>query len=469
MTTASDTASLSMVSNNADARLRVPPHSLEAEQAVLGGLLLDHQALDQVLEVLQAGDFYNPENRLIFSAMLRLSELAKPLDIITVSELLDQDGELHAIGGIAHLAELARHTPGTSNLLTYANIVRERATLRQLIRAASNITDHAHTPDGRDSNELLASAEKIIADIAEGRPNNKGGFEFMNPLLKSTVLQIDALSQLDSDITGLDTGYIKLNEETSGLQKSDLIILAARPSMGKTAFAMNLVEHAVLHQDKPVLVFSLEMPASSIILRMLSSVGRIDQQRIRKGKLVGDEWDKLTSAAGRLKDRPLYIDDTTGLSPAEMRARVRRIQREHGEIALIVVDYLQLMHIPGAKEGRTAEVSEISRSLKSIAREFNCPLVALSQLNRSVDGRTDKRPNNSDLRDSGAIEQDADVIMFIYRDEVYNKEDSPDKGIAEIIIGKQRNGPIGTVKLAFQKHFTRFDNLAISHEERSTR
>ncbi|HNL92577.1 MAG TPA: DnaB-like helicase C-terminal domain-containing protein, partial [Pseudomonadales bacterium] len=331
MTTASDTASLSMVSNNADARLRVPPHSLEAEQAVLGGLLLDHQALDQVLEVLQAGDFYNPENRLIFSAMLRLSELAKPLDIITVSELLDQDGELHAIGGIAHLAELARHTPGTSNLLTYANIVRERATLRQLIRAASNITDHAHTPDGRDSNELLVSAEKIIADIAEGRPNNKGGFEFMNPLLKSTVLQIDALSQLDSDITGLDTGYIKLNEETSGLQKSDLIILAARPSMGKTAFAMNLVEHAVLHQDKPVLVFSLEMPASSIILRMLSSVGRIDQQRIRKGKLVGDEWDKLTSAAGRLKDRPLYIDDTTGLSPAEMRARVRRIQREHGE------------------------------------------------------------------------------------------------------------------------------------------
>jgi replicative DNA helicase len=468
MTTASDTASLSMVSNNTDARLRVPPHSLEAEQAVLGGLLLDHQALDQVLEVLQVRDFYNPENRLIFSAMLRLSELAKPLDIITVSELLDQDGELHAIGGIAHLAELARHTPGTSNLLTYANIVRERATLRQLIRAASNIADHAHTPDGRDSNELLASAEKIIADIAEGRPK-ESGFEFMNPLLKSTVLQIDELSQLDSDVTGLDTGYIKLNEETSGLQKSDLIILAARPSMGKTAFAMNLVEHAVLHQDKPVLVFSLEMPASSIILRMLSSVGRIDQQRIRKGKLVGDEWDKLTAAAGRLKDRPLYIDDTTGLSPAEMRARVRRIQREHGEIALIVVDYLQLMHIPGAKEGRTAEVSEISRSLKSIAREFNCPLVALSQLNRSVDGRTDKRPNNSDLRDSGAIEQDADVIMFIYRDEVYHKEDSPDKGIAEIIIGKQRNGPIGTVKLAFQKHFTRFDNLAINHEERPTR
>lgn len=459
MTTASDTV---------DTRLRVPPHSLEAEQAVIGGLLLDHQAFDQVLEILQARDFYHPENRLIFSAMARLSELAKPLDIITVSESLDQDGELNTIGGIAHLAELARHTPGTANLLAYAQIVRERATLRQLIRAAHNIADHAHTPEGRDSNELLATAEKIIADIAEGRPS-EGGFEAMNPLLKSTVQQIGELSQLESDITGLDTGYAALNEMTSGLQKSDLVIVAARPSMGKTAFAMNLVEHAVLHQKKPVLVFSLEMPASSIILRILSSVGRIDQGRIRKGKLENNEWDRLTEAAGRLKDRPLFIDDTTGLSPAEMRARTRRLQREHGEIAMIVVDYLQLMHIPGAKEGRTNEVSEISRSLKSIAREFNCPVIALSQLNRSVDSRTDKRPNNSDLRDSGAIEQDADVIMFIYRDEVYNKEDSPDKGIAEIIIGKQRNGPIGKCKLAFQGHFTRFDNLAHSSENLSGR
>jgi len=459
MTAASDTA---------DTRLRIPPHSLEAEQAVIGGLLLNQQAFDQVLEILQARDFYHPENRLIFSAMARLSELAKPLDLITVSEALDQDGELNTIGGIAHLAELAHHTPGTANLLAYAHIVRERATLRQLIRAAHNIADHAHTPEGRDSNELLATAEKIIADIAEGRPS-EGGFEAMNPLLKSTVQRIGELSQLDSDITGLDTGYAALNEMTSGLQKSDLVIVAARPSMGKTAFAMNLVEHAVLHQKNPVLVFSLEMPASSIILRILSSVGRIDQGRIRKGKLEPNEWDRLTEAAGRLKDRPLFIDDTTGLSPAEMRARTRRLQREHGEIALIVVDYLQLMHIPGAKEGRTNEVSEISRSLKSIAREFNCPVIALSQLNRSVDSRTDKRPNNSDLRDSGAIEQDADVIMFIYRDEVYNKEDSPDKGIAEIIIGKQRNGPTGKCKLAFQGHFTRFDNLAHPSEHLSGR
>lgn len=468
MTTASDTASLSMVSNNADARLlRVPPHSLEAEQAVLGGLLLDHQALDQVLEVLQAGDFYNPENRLIFSAMLRLSELAKPLDIITVSELLDQDGELHAIGGIAHLAELARHTPGTSNLLTYANIVRERATLRQLIRAASNIADHAHTPDGRDSNELLASAEKIIADIAEGRPK-ESGFEGISPLLKNTLDRIDYLSNQEGDITGLDTGFHELNKMTGGLQKSDLVIVAARPSMGKTAFAMNLAEHVALHQEKPVLIFSLEMPAESVVMRMLSSVGRIHQQRIRNGKLEEDEWIKLGLALEKLKPRPLLIDDTTGLSPAEMRARVRRIQREHGDISLIVVDYLQLMHIPGAKEGRTAEVSEISRSLKSIAREFNCPLIALSQLNRSVDSRTDKRPNNSDLRESGAIEQDADLIMFLYRDEYYN-EDSADKGIAEIIIGKQRNGPIGKCKLSFQGQYTRFDNLAHTSETYSNR
>ncbi len=467
MTTASDTASLSMVSNNTDARLRVPPHSLEAEQAVLGGLLLDHQALDQVLEVLQVRDFYNPENRLIFSAMLRLSELAKPLDIITVSELLDQDGELHTIGGIAHLAELARHTPGTSNLLTYANIVRERATLRQLIRAASNIADHAHTPDGRDSNELLATAEKIIADIAEGRPK-ESGFEGISPLLKNTLDRIDYLSKQEGDITGLDTGFHELNKMTGGLQKSDLVIVAARPSMGKTAFAMNLAEHVALHQEKSVLIFSLEMPAESVVMRMLSSIGRIHQQRIRNGKLEDDEWGKLGLALERLKPRPLLIDDTTGLSPAEMRARVRRVQREHGEIALIVVDYLQLMHIPGAKEGRTAEVSEISRSLKSIAREFNCPVIALSQLNRSVDNRTDKRPNNSDLRESGAIEQDADLIMFLYRDEYYN-EDSADKGIAEIIIGKQRNGPIGKCKLSFQGQYTRFDNLAHTSETYSNR
>ncbi|MEZ5494013.1 MAG: replicative DNA helicase [Pseudomonadales bacterium] len=467
MTTASDTASLSLVSNSADARLRVPPHSLEAEQAVLGGLLLDHQTFDQVSEILHARDFYAPENRLIFSAMAKLSERAKPLDIITVSELLDQDGELNTVGGIAHLAELAQHTPGTANLIAYAQIVRERATLRQLIRATHNIADHVYAPDGRDSTELLASAEKIIADIAEGRPS-ESGFEGISPLLKNTLDRITYLSELNSDITGLDTGFFELNKMTGGLQPSELVILAARPSMGKTAFAMNLVEHIALNQQKPVLVFSLEMPAESVTLRLLSSVGRIDQTRIRSGKLEHDEWDKLGMAMAKLKDSPLFIDDTTGLSPADMRARARRMQREHGDIALIVVDYLQLMHIPGAKDGRTAEVSEISRSLKSIAREFKCPVIALSQLNRSVDSRTDKRPNNSDLRESGAIEQDADLIIFLYRDEYYN-EDSPDKGIAEFIIGKQRNGPIGKRKMSFQGQYTRFDNLAHGYEEKTAR
>lgn len=458
MTTASDTA---------DTRLRIPPHSLEAEQAVIGGLLLDQQAFDQVLEILQARDFYHPENRLIFSAMARLSELAKPLDLITVSEALDQDGELNTIGGIAHLAELAHHTPGTTNLLAYAQIVRERATFRQLIRAAHNIADHAHTPEGRDSSELLATAEKIIADIAEGRPSDSG-IEAISPLLKNTLERIEYLNKQNSDITGLDTGFHELNKMTGGLQKSDLVIVAARPSMGKTAFAMNLAEYVALHQEKPVLIFSLEMPAESVVMRMLSSIGRIHQQRIRSGKLENDEWDKLGATVQKLNQRPLFIDDTTGLSPAEMRARARRLQRERGDLALIVVDYLQLMHVPGAKEGRTAEVSEISRSLKSIAREFNCPVIALSQLNRSVDSRTDKRPNNSDLRESGAIEQDADLIVFLYRDEYYN-EDSTDKGIAEIIIGKQRNGPIGKCRLAFQGQFTRFDNLAHPSENLSGR
>lgn len=439
-------------------RLRVQPHSLEAEQAVLGGLLLNHQMFDQVIEVVQARDFHNPDNRLIFAGMARLSEAGKPLDIITVSEALDADGDLERVGGIAHLAELARQTPGTSNLLTYAQIIRERSTLRQLIRTAQTVAEKGYTPDGRSSDELLAEAEKLFADIAEQRPA-EGGLEPINPLLRSTLQRIDELALSDSHITGLDTGYYELNEKTGGLQKSDLVIVAARPSMGKTAFAMNLAEHALLHQNKPVIVFSMEMPAESVILRMLSSVGRIDQTHVRNGKLDQDEWDKLTIAVKKLKDRPLFIDDSPGLSPAEMRARVRRLHREHGDIALIMVDYLQLMRVPGNNEGRTAEVSEISRSLKAVAREFNCPVVALSQLNRSVDGRPNKRPNNSDLRESGAIEQDADVILFLYRDEYYN-EDSADKGTAEVIIGKQRNGPIGTCRLAFQGRFTRFDNLA---------
>ncbi len=447
-------------SNNADVDklLRVPPHALEAEQSVLGGLMLDNQLFDQAQEVLQARDFYSPDNRLIFAAMTRLSAASRPLDIITVSEALEADGELERIGGLAHLADIARNTPSANNLIAYAQIVRERAALRQLIRAAHTIADSGYSAEGRSSEELLAAAEQQFAAIAEQRPAETG-LEPINPLLKSAITRIDELSQSDSHITGLSTGYAVLDDKTSGWQKSDLVIIAARPSMGKTSFAMNTVEHALLHQDKAVLVFSLEMPAESLMMRLLSSVGRIDQTHVRSGKLDPDEITKLGIAVNKLKDRPLFIDDTPGLSPMDMRARTRRLQREHGDIALIMVDYLQLMRIPSSKENRTSEISEISRTLKSIAREFNCPVLALSQLNRALENRPNKRPINSDLRESGAIEQDADVIMFIYRDEVYN-EDSPDKGTAELILGKQRNGPIGTCRLAFQGRFTRFDNLA---------
>lgn len=437
--------------------LRTEPVSREAEQSVLGGLIIDNGALDQALEIVQAQDFHAPEHRLIFSAMLRLSEASTPIDILTVSEELEQAGELKTVGGLTYLAEIARSTPTAANLLAYARIVRERADLRRLISTAQGIANDSYTPAGRSIQELLQQAEERLLALTDERPADSG-LETINPLLKKAINRIDELSQSDSPITGLSTGFYELDEMTSGWQNSDLVILAARPSMGKTSFAMNTVEHALLHQTKPVVVFSLEMPSESIIMRLLSSLGRIDQKRLRSGKLEGDDWDKLTIAANRLKDRPLYIDDTSGLTPTEMRARLRRLYREHGEIALIMVDYLQLMR-GSSNEGRTAEISEISRMLKGIAREFNCPLIALSQLNRSVEGRPNKRPVNSDLRDSGAIEQDADIVLFIYRDEVYN-EDSPDKGTAEMIIGKQRNGPIGTCRLAFLGKYTRFDNLA---------
>lgn len=441
-----------------DSRLREMPNAPEAEQSVLGGLLINAELMDQVAEIIQAKDFYAPEHRLIFAAMLALSQESHALDIITVSEALERAGELETVGGLAYLAEIAKQTPSPSNIQHYAQIVRERSQLRQVIRTALDIADQGYNPEGRDSNTLLQEAEKRFTAIAEQRQSEKG-LEAMNPLLKATLKRIDELAESDGKITGISTGYYELDEKTSGWQRSDLIIVAARPSMGKTTFAMNMVEHAVLNQDLPVVVFSLEMPAESLMLRMLSSVGRIDQTHIRNGKLDQEEWDKLTYAVQRLKDRPLFIDDQPGLTPTEMRSRVRKLAREHGGIGMIMVDYLQLMRVAGNTEGRTAEISEISRTLKAIAREFNCPVMALSQLNRSLENRPNKRPINSDLRESGAIEQDADVILFIYRDEVYN-EDSQDKGTAEIILGKQRNGPIGTCRLAFQGRFTRFDNLA---------
>lgn len=442
------------------ADVKVAPHSIEAEQSVLGGLLLDNNTWDIASEVVMEEQFYRHDHRLIFRIIQKLINQQQPVDVITLSEELDRTGDLDKAGGLDYLVELAKNTPSAANIRAYAEIVRDRALLRQMIGVAQEIADNAFYPEGRASEEILNDAEQKIFQIAENRPN-QGGPEAVNPLLKRAVERIDFLFNNSDQLTGVTTGFDDLDERTAGLQPSDLVIVAARPSMGKTTFAMNLVENALMAQDKPVLVFSLEMPADQLISRMLSSIGRIDQTKVRTGQLDEDDWPKLTTAVSMLRDKPLFIDDTSGISPNEMRTRARRIVREHGELALIMVDYLQLMQIKtGKNSSRTEEISEISRSLKSLAREMNCPVIALSQLNRSLEGRPNKRPVNSDLRESGAIEQDADVIMFIYRDEVYH-EDSPDKGIAEIIIGKQRNGPIGSLKLAFIGKYTRFENLAI--------
>ncbi|MGY4535572.1 replicative DNA helicase [Pseudomonas sp. TE3786] len=441
------------------AALKVPPHSIEAEQAVLGGLMLDNNAWERVLDQVSDGDFYRHDHRLIFRAIAKLADHNSPFDVVTLSEQLDKEGQTSQTGGLAYLGELAKNTPSVANIKAYAQIVRERATLRQLIGISSEIADSAFNPQGRQAAEILDEAERQIFQIAEARPKT-GGPVGVNALLTKAIDRIDELFNTGEGITGLSTGFTDLDDKTSGLQPSDLIIVAGRPSMGKTTFAMNLVENAVLRSDKVVLVYSLEMPGESLMMRMLSSLGRIDQTKVRSGQLDDDDWPRLTSAVNLLNDRKLFIDDTAGISPSEMRARTRRLVREHGDIALIMIDYLQLMQIPGSSgDNRTNEISEISRSLKALAKEFNCPVVALSQLNRSLEQRPNKRPVNSDLRESGAIEQDADVIMFVYRDEVYHP-DTEHKGVAEIILGKQRNGPIGFVRLAFLGKYTRFENLA---------
>nr|WP_235189831.1 replicative DNA helicase [Porticoccus hydrocarbonoclasticus] len=434
------------------------PHSIEAEQAVLGGLMLSNSGFDAVASLISDKDFFASDHQLIFQTMRQLNAEQKPLDIITLSEALQNNRQLDQIGGSSYLVELSNNTPSSANINAYAQIVLERSIIRQLITAASDIVKKGYNPLGWDSNKLLAEAEKRLVAIIESRPN-QGGFLSVNELLKEVVERIDQLFNSDADITGLSTGFADLDEKTSGWQPSDLVIVAGRPSMGKTSFAMNMAEHAVLHQEKPVLVFSMEMPASQLIMRMMSSLGKIDQTKLRAGNLSEDDWPRLSSAASRLKDRPLFIDDTPGITPMELRNRVRQVTREHGQPGMILVDYLQLMSGSIATENRTNEISQISRELKNIAREFNCPVIALSQLSRNLENRPNKRPINSDLRESGAIEQDADVVVFIYRDEVYNEE-SPDKGVAEIIIGKQRNGPIGTCKLTFLGKYTRFENLA---------
>lgn len=441
------------------AALKVPPHSIEAEQAVLGGLMLDNNAWERVSDAVSDGDFYRHDHRLIFRAIFTLAERNSPFDVVTLSEQLDKEGHLSQVGGLGYLGELAKNTPSVANIKAYAQIIRERATLRQLIGISNDIADMAYAPQGKSAVEVLDEAERQIFQIAEARPK-AGGPVGINEILVKTIDRIDELFNTNEGLTGISTGFTDLDGMTSGLQPADLVIVAGRPSMGKTTFAMNLVENAVLRTEKVVLVFSLEMPSDSIVMRMLSSLGRIDQTKVRSGKLDDDDWPRLTSAVNLLNERKLFIDDTAGISPTEMRARARRLAREHGEIAMIMVDYLQLMRIPGSSgDNRTNEISEISRSLKALAKEFNCPVIALSQLNRSLEQRPNKRPVNSDLRESGAIEQDADIIMFVYRDEVYHPE-TEYKGVAEIIIGKQRNGPIGTCRLAFIGKYTRFDNLA---------
>jgi len=445
---------------SATAQLKLPPHSVEAEQSVLGGLMLNNDAWFNVSDILTPKDFYRTQHQIIYEAMTTLANANQPLDAVTLSEALTNRGLLDKAGGIAYLAELAEGTPGASNVQAYANIVRERSTLRQLITAANRIADSAFQTQGRSSQEILDMAESEVFRIHEGRLKD-GGPQPVVPLLTKAVERIEQLYASRSPVTGLPTGFDDLDRKTAGLQTSDLIIVAGRPSMGKTSFAMNLVEHALMAPGPgAILVFSLEMPADQLVMRMLSSLGRIDQSRMRTGDMHDDDWPRFTSAVSLLKDKPLFIDDTAAITPNEVRTRARRVSRESQGLRLIVIDYLQLMR-PNREldNNRVGEISEISRTLKAIAREMRCPLIALSQLNRSVESRNDKRPLMSDLRESGAIEQDADVILFVYRDEVYNPE-SPDKGTAEIIIGKQRNGPIGTVKLAFIGKLTKFENLA---------
>jgi replicative DNA helicase len=441
--------------------IKSPPHSIEAEQAVLGGLMLDNGRWDDVAERVVADDFYTRQHRQIFTEMGRLQENSCPLDLITLSESLERLGTLDHVGGFAYLAELSKNTPSAANICAYADIVRERAVVREVISVSNEIAEAGFNPNGRSSDQLLDMAERLVFGIAEKRQRPDVGPKDITSILDSTVARIETLFQSPHDgVTGLDTGFTDLNKKTAGLQPSDLIIVAARPSMGKTTFAMNLVENAAINSDKPALVFSLEMPSDQLMMRSLASLSRVDQTRIRTGQLDEQDWARISGTMGiLLENRNIFIDDSSGLTPTEVRSRARRLYREHGGLSMIMVDYLQLMRVPELKDNRTLEIAEISRSLKALAKELQVPVVALSQLNRALEQRSDKRPVNSDLRESGSIEQDADLIMFIYRDEVYH-ENTDLKGVAEVIIGKQRNGPIGTVRLTFNGQYSRFDNYA---------
>ncbi|HEX2797545.1 MAG TPA: replicative DNA helicase [Immundisolibacter sp.] len=440
------------------AALKVPPHSIEAEQSVLGGLLLEGTAWDLVSDRLVDEDFYRQDHRLIYQAIRRVYDQGRPCDLITVAECLEQSEELDRAGGMAYLGLLAGGVASAVNIAAYADIVRERAIARHLISVGSNIADSGFHPQGRPVAELLDAAESQVFEIAERGARARSGFSAIKDLLPTVVERLDALYRSGVAMTGVSTGFTDLDRMTSGMHPAEMIIVAGRPSMGKTSFAMNMVESVAIRARQPVAVFSMEMPAEQLALRMISSLGRVDAHRVRTGQLHDDDWPRVTSAVTLLGESNIFIDDTPSLSPMDLRARARRLKRQHG-LGLIVVDYLQLMQVPGAKDNRVLEISEISRSLKALAKELSVPVIALSQLNRSLETRPNKRPVMSDLRESGAIEQDADVILFIYRDEVYN-EDSPDKGKAEIIIAKQRNGPIGHLFLAFLGAYTRFEDLA---------
>ena len=446
------------------ARLRVPPHSTEAEQSVLGGLLLDNLAWDKCSDLLSDSDFYRHEHRHIYAAVGSLIASSKPADVITVFEALQSLGKAEDCGGLAYLNALAQSVPSASNVRRYAEIVRERSVLRKLISASDEIATTAFNPQGQPVSQILDEAESRIFRIGEEGSRGGAGFQPMDKLVQALIDRVQELEANGSeDVTGIRTGFYDLDRMTAGLQKGDLIVLAARPSMGKTAFALNIAEHVAVQEGLPVAVFSMEMGASQLALRVVGSLGRIDQQHLRTGRLRDDEWERLPEAASKLSEAPMFIDESPGLNPAELRARARRLARQYGgTLGLIVIDYLQLMSgsSNSSDENRATVLGEISRGMKGLAKELQCPVLALSQLNRSVETRPDKRPMMSDLRESGAIEQDADVIMFIYRDDYYNK-DSKDPGVAEIVLAKQRNGPVGTVKLTFLKPLTRFDNLAL--------
>jgi replicative DNA helicase len=450
-----------MADNDIDT-LKLPPHSVEAEQSLLGGLLIDNESSDKVADVITSKDFYRHDHSIIYQHIIKVIDSNQPADIVTVAESLEKNDELTSIGGLSYLGLLAENTPAASNIRGYAQIVRERSIMRNLVQVGSDIAESAYSPQGRDAQELLDESEAKIFQIADDGMRAAIGFENIQHLLPKVIKGVEKRMENKGNISGVATGYTDLDNLTSGLQPGELIVLAGRPSMGKTALALNIAENVAIDQKLPVAIFSMEMSSEQLTTRLIGSVGKVDAKKLRSGQdLDDDDWEKLTDSLGQLNDAPIFIDQGGALNSYELRARARRLQRQEGQLGLIVIDYIQLMSAAGGKqsENRATEVSEISRSLKSLAKELNVAIVALSQLNRSLESRPDKRPMMSDLRESGAIEQDADVILFIYRDDQYN-EDSPDKGLAEIIISKQRNGPTGKIKLTFLGQYTRFENYA---------